>query len=122
MWTFSNVPADYNVIATASDGQDPEDEDYVPIMLLDPDELAAYTGTEANGINGGHFGAHGGYSHTVELCPLMAVDPTSQDHGECASFAYVNTYSVSGLVWKNQVLRSTVGGANDDRIPDGAGE
>ncbi len=106
--TFGNVPADARVIVTAS-----VDED-AGVMLFDPDELAAYTGTEANGIMGGHFGDHGGYSHTVSLCPLQATDPTAQDHDECSSFAYVNTYSVSGLVWKNQVLRSTEGGANDD--------
>ncbi len=108
--TFSNVPADARVIVNAevADGY----------MLLDPDELAAYTGTDANGITGGHFGAHGGYSHTVELCPLMAVDPTSQDHDECGSFAYVETHNVSGLVWKNVVELSDED-ANDDRFSFG---
>ena len=112
-WTFSHVPAMKNVIVQAAEAEDAED-----IMLLDEnghsDELAAYTGTDANGITGGHFGAQGGYSHTVSLCPLQAVDPTGQDHGDCASFAYVSTHSVTGLVWKNQVLLSTEGGANDD--------
>ncbi len=106
--TFTGLPADADIIVQASVAED------AGVMLLDPDELAAYTGTEANGIMGGHFGAHGGYSHTVSLCPLQAVDPTAQDHDECSSFAYVSTYSVTGLVWKNQVLRSTEGGANDD--------
>ena len=105
--TFTNVPADRNVIVHAEDGQDPDDDDYVPILLLDEgghaDELAAFTDTDANGITGGHFGAHGGYSHTVELCPLQASNP--QDHGECSSFAYVSTYSVSGLVWKRGVVK-----------------
>ena len=104
--TFTNVPADKNVIVQAEDGQDADDDGYVPIMLLDEgghsDELAAYTGTDTNGITGGHFGAHGGYSHTVSLCPLQATNP--QDHDECSSFAYVSTYSVSGLVWKNGVV------------------
>ena len=54
--------------------------------------------TDANGITGGHFGAMGGYSHTVELCPLQATSP--QDHGECSSFAYVSAYQVSGTVTK----------------------
>ena len=113
--TFSNVPADARVIVTAS-----VDED-AGVMLFDPDELAAYTGTEANGIMGGHFGDHGGYSHTVSLCPLQATDPTAQDHDECSSFAYVSTYSVSGLVWKNTVLLSD-DDANDDRFSFGLDE
>ena len=94
--TFSNVPADKNVIVQASVS------DTLDVELLDPDELAAYTGTEANGINGGHFGSHGGYSHSVSLCPLQDTNP--QDHGECSSFAYVSTYTVSGLVWKRGVV------------------
>ena len=104
-WTFSHVPADMNVIVQAEDGQDADDEDYVPIILLDEgghsDELAAYTGTDVNGITGGHFGAHGGYSHTVSLCPLQATSP--QDHGECSSFAYVSAYGVSGTVTKRTI-------------------
>ncbi len=95
--TFSGLPADENIIVQASVAED------AGVMLLDPDELAAYTGTEANGITGGHFGAHGGYSHTVSLCPLQDENP--QDHGECSSFAYVTTHTVAGLVWKNSVSR-----------------
>ena len=110
-WVFSNVPAGMSVIAQASKADNNDNS----IMLLDEgghaDELAAYTGTEANGITGGHFGAQGGYSHTVSLCPLQETNP--QDHGDCSSFAYVSTHSVSGLIWKNQVLRSTTS-ANDD--------
>ena len=94
--TFAHLPADANVIVQA-------EEDADGIMLLDPDELAAYTGTEINGITGGHFGAHGGYSHTVSLCPLQDTNP--QDHGECSSFAYVSTYTVDGLVWRKSVAR-----------------
>ena len=67
---------------------------YQAIMVLDDgahsDELAAYRDTDANGITGGHFGDMGGYSHTVELCPLQATSP--QDHGECSSFAYVSAH------------------------------
>ena len=62
------------------------------VMLLDPDELAAYTDMEANGIMGGAFGDMGGFHHTVELCPLMRTSiPRAQDHGECGSFAFVST-------------------------------
>ena len=104
-WTFSNVPAGMNVIVEAEDGQDEDDDGYQAIIVLDDgahsDELAAYRDTEANGIMGGHFGAMGGYSHTVELCPLQATSP--QDHGECSSFAYVSAYQVSGTVTKQTV-------------------
>ena len=98
VWTFSNVPADENVIVQADKATGVTD-----IKLLDPDELAAYTDMEANGITGGAFGAMGGFNHTVELCPLQATTP--QDHGECASFAYVNTYTVDGQVWKKGVKK-----------------
>ena len=97
--TFSNVPADKNVIVQAS-----KTDAASSVKLLDPDELAAYTGMEANGITGGAFGAMGGFNHTVELCPLQATAP--QDHDECASFAYVTTHTVSGLVWKMGVSKS----------------
>ena len=99
VYTFTNVPADHDVIVTAD-----EAADSLNIMLLDPDERAAYT--NADGATGGMFGEHGGFSHTVELCPLMATDPTGQDHGECGTFAFVSTYSVSGLVWKRGVIMS----------------
>ncbi|MCY3704388.1 MAG: carboxypeptidase regulatory-like domain-containing protein, partial [Gammaproteobacteria bacterium] len=98
--TFAHLPAAANVIVSADEAVD-------GIMLLDPDELAAYTGMEANGITGGAFGANGGFSHTVELCPLQATNP--QDHGECASFAYVTTHTVSGLVWKRGVTMDPAG-------------
>ncbi len=115
-WVFSNVPADMNVIANASKADNTD----LSIMILDEgghaDELAAYTGTDANGITGGHFGAQGGYSHTVSLCPLQDENP--QDHDACSSFAYVSTHSVSGLIWKNVVVKSTET-ANDDRFSFG---
>ncbi len=104
-WTFSNVPADKNVIVQAEDGQDEDDDDYMAIIVLDDgahsDELAAFGDAEANGITGGHFGDMGGYSHTVSLCPLQASNP--QDYGECSSFAYVSAHTVSGLIWKQSI-------------------
>ena len=99
VYTFTNVPADANVIAVAD-----EAADSLNVMLLDPDELAAYTGDD--GATGGMFGDNGGFSHTVELCPLMGPNPSTQDHDECGSFAFVSTYSVSGLVWKRGVVMS----------------
>ena len=95
--TFKRVPADAQVIVQAKVKPDAD------AKLVSPDELAAYTDPEGNGIMGGAFGDNGGFHHTVELCPLEATDPTGQDHGECASFAFVSTYSVSGLVWKRAV-------------------
>ena len=105
--TFAHLPADANIVVQASVS------DTLDVMLLEPDELAAYTDMEASGIVGGAFGDMGGFSHTVSLCPLQAVDPTAQDYGECSSFAYVSTYTVTGLVWKNEVLLSD-DDANDD--------
>ena len=106
--TFRGVPADANVIAIADEAA--LGDDAQPIMLLEPDELAAYTDMDANGITGGAFGANGGFHHTVELCPLMATDPTGQDHGECGSFAFVETHHVFGQAWKNDVIKNA---AND---------
>ena len=116
-WVFTNVPADRNVIVQAEKAVATD----ASIMLLTysnaggkyNDELATYRNLGENGVTGGAFGAMGGYSHTVSLCPLQAVDPTGQNHGECASFAYVNTHGVTGLIWKNEVLRSNES-ANDD--------
>ena len=102
--TFSNVPADHDVIVIADEiAADDRHEDLqdMNIRLLRPDELAAYTDMAGNGIMGGAFGDMGGSHHTVELCPLMATDPTGQRHGECGSFAFVSTYLVNGQVWKH---------------------
>ena len=114
VWTFSNVPADANVIVMADKADDDDN-----IMILNEgahsDELAAYRNMEMNGVTGGAFGEMGGFGHTVELCPLKATNP--QDHGECASFAYVTTHNVSGLVWKRDVIRS-----GDDFLERGDGE
>ena len=110
--TFSGLPADKNVIVNASKASG------ASIKLLDPDELATYTAMEANGITGGAFGAMGGFSSMVELCPLQATAP--QDHDECASFAYVTTHTVEGLIWKNGVKKTGDGdfdaGDNDAGI------
>jgi hypothetical protein len=108
VWTFSNVPADRNVIVQADKATG------AAIKLLD-DELAAYDKPGENDM--GAFGEMGGFNHTVERCPLQAATP--QDHDECASFAYVSTYTVSGLVWKNRVEKKGDGfdtGDDDDGI------
>ncbi|MCY4574778.1 MAG: carboxypeptidase regulatory-like domain-containing protein, partial [Gemmatimonadetes bacterium] len=110
VYTFSNVPAAANVIVTADEADyhptaRDEDGDRVAntVHLLDKnghsDELAAYTDKYANGIRGGAFGEHGGFHHTVELCPLMSGEG-NQRHGECGTFAFVETYAVNGQAWK----------------------
>ena len=107
VYTFSNVPAGMNVVALADEAaQDEDDDDYQPVMVLDPDEVAAYTDVEANGIMGGAFGDMGGFHHTVSLCPLMSSE-TDQRFREdnCGTFAFVNTYAVTGQVWKNVVTK-----------------
>ena len=94
--TYTGLPADMNIIAT---GRAAEND----VMLSGLDQLAAYEDFDENGVEGGAFGDQGGFHHTVELCPLTATDPTGQDHGECASFAFVNTYTVDGQAWKHRV-------------------
>ncbi|MCY4669552.1 MAG: carboxypeptidase regulatory-like domain-containing protein [Rhodococcus sp.] len=107
--TFTNVPADRNVIVTAETTDDHptlKDEDGDPVAntvhLLDKnghsDEIAAYTDVDANGIEGGLFGANGGFHHTVDLCPLIS-DEGDQRYGDCSTFAFVETYEVDGQAW-----------------------
>ena len=108
VYTFSNVPAGKNVIVTADAAEDAN------VMVLDPDELAAFTDTD--GAMGGHFGEMGGYSSEVTLCPLQKTAP--QDFGDCASFAFVNTYSVDGQVWKNGVERDDDDGFDTHEIDE----
>ena len=107
-YTFRNVPAAANVIVTADEfatlGTDADGDPIANTAhLLDKnghsDELAAYTGMDANGIMGGAFGAQGGFNHTVELCPLMSAEG-DQRHGECGTFAFVETFAVDGQAWK----------------------
>ncbi len=105
---FWNVPAAANVIVSADEvatlGKDDDGNDIANTNhLLDKnghsDEIAAYVDRDANGITGGAFGAHGGFHHTVDLCPLMS-DEGNQRHGECSTFAFVETFAVDGQAWK----------------------
>ncbi|MDE2806513.1 MAG: carboxypeptidase regulatory-like domain-containing protein [Gemmatimonadota bacterium] len=98
VYTFSNVPADKDVIVTA------DVSDTLDIMVVGQDAVTA-TG----------FGAQGGGSHhTVELCSLAPVEG-QQRHDECATFAFVHTYAVDGQAWKYVVTKS-----GDDFAKDGA--
>ncbi len=98
--TFKHLPADAQVMVQAKEKAGAGD-----IELLDPMELFAFKDKDANGIMKGAFGDMGGFSPMVELCPLMATDPTGQDFGECSTFAYVMTYSVSGNVSRKMVKK-----------------
>ncbi len=99
--TFKHLPADAQVMVQAKEKAGAGD-----IELLDPMELFAFKDKDANGIMKGAFGDMGGFSPMVELCPLMATDPTGQDFGECSTFAYVMTYSVSGNVSRKVVAKT----------------
>ncbi|MXX34519.1 MAG: hypothetical protein F4Z50_07120, partial [Gemmatimonadetes bacterium] len=103
VYTFSNVPAAAQVIVQADvkTGQN--------VKLLGEDELDAYTDNADNGRMKGAFGDNGGYNHTVELCPLMS-RAEDQRHGECGSFAFVNTYHVHGQVWEYTVATDGAAG------------
>ncbi len=98
--TFKHLPADAQVMVQAKEKAGAGD-----IELLDPMELFAFKDKDANGIMKGAFGDMGGFSPMVELCPLMATNPTGQDFGECSTFAYVMTYSVSGNVSRKMVKK-----------------
>ena len=101
VYTFSNIPADKDVIALADKAADT-----LNVMVLDPDEVPAYTGVEANGIMGGAFGDLGGFSHTVSLCPLMSRETDQRFRDDnCGTFGFVETYHVTGQVWKNVVTK-----------------
>ena len=108
VYQFWNVPAAANVIVTADEiptlGKDEDDNDIANTNRIlkkngHSDEVAAYTDMDANGIVGGLFGANGGFHHTVDLCPLMS-DEGNQRHGECGTFAFVETFPVNGQAWK----------------------
>ena len=115
VYQFWNVPAAANVIVTADEiptlGKDEDDNDIANTNRLlkkngHSDEIAAYTDMEANGIMGGLFGANGGFHHTVDLCPLIS-DEGDQRHGECSTFAFVETFPVDGQAWKNVVEKTS---------------
>ncbi|MYH29182.1 MAG: hypothetical protein F4137_10075 [Acidobacteria bacterium] len=94
MVVFRHLPAEENIIVTASvmNGQS--------YMVLDKaphnDALETFQNLEANGVMGGAFGAQGGFSPLVSLCPLQERNP--QNFNSCSSFAIVNTYTVTGDV------------------------
>ena len=117
-YTFTGVPTARNIVVEARKAADSLD-----IIVLGTkahyghnDEIHAYRDFHENGVEGGAFGAQGGYSSTVELCPLKAVDPSNQFHGECGSFAYVETYGVSGTVTKRVVEKANKGAADQDFV------
>ena len=102
VYTFTGVPANDQIIVQArkKTGQN--------VMLLGDYELDAYTNGDANGMMYGSFGDESGYNHTVALCPLMSKS-SDQRHGDCGTYAYVNTYAVSGMVTQMTVARGANG-------------
>ena len=123
--TFTGVPADKDVVVKARAKPD------LDIIVLDApvvhghnSELFAYrdfVGDDGQpNVKGGAFGAAGGYSNSVELCPLQSVDPTNQFFGKCGSFAYVNTYRVHGTLNKQVVELDDEGGSAADQDFKGA--
>ena len=111
---YRNVPADRDVIVMADEKATlGNDADGNPIAntnhLLDEnghsDEFSAYEDPDANGLMDGAFGAQGGFHHTVELCPLQSRD-SDQRHGECSTFAFVETYAVKGTATKKRVSKA----------------
>ena len=101
--TYRNVPTHRNVFVTA----DPASGHNVEI--LHSDVLDAFQNPDVNGIVGSAFGEHGGFHHTVELCPL-ASENNNQDGVECGSFAFVKTYTVVAQVSKNTVTKDDESG------------
>ena len=69
-------------------------------MVLDrdphDDQLDAFRNLETNGVVGGAFGAQGGFSSRVSLCPLQETNP--QNFDLCSSFAIVSLHTVTGDV------------------------
>ena len=100
-YTFKHLPVDEDIVvlADARDGY----------KLLAPHRLDTYRNFDDNGVAGSAFGDHGGWGHTVMLCPLQATDPTGQDFDECGSFAVVATHDVSVTVSKMRVRMAASG-------------
>jgi len=100
-YTFKHLPTDEDIVvlADARDGY----------KLLAPHRLDTYRNFDDNGVAGSAFGDHGGWGHTVMLCPLQATDPTGQDFDKCGSFAAVPTHDVSVTVSKMRVRKSSSG-------------
>ncbi|MDE2805437.1 MAG: carboxypeptidase regulatory-like domain-containing protein [Gemmatimonadota bacterium] len=92
VYTFRHLPTDHNIFVLA--------DEIGHVEVVHSDNLAAYENADDNGIMGSAFGAEGGFGHTVKLCPLMKVDPTGQDFGECGSFGFVSKHVVSAHVKK----------------------
>ena len=94
---FDKVPADLNIVVKASTDADR--------MIINNDEAQAWRDFEANKVMGSAFGEHGGFHHTVNLCPESADDP-DQDYlidDRCSTFAYVWTRDISGEAMSESV-------------------
>ena len=91
---FRHLPADKDIFVSASVVSG------APYMVLDrdphDDQLDTFRNLETNGVVGGAFGAQGGFSSRVSLCPLQEKNP--QNFDACSSFAIVSLHTVTGDV------------------------
>ncbi len=91
---FRHLPADKDIFVSASV------KSGAPYMVLDrdphDDQLDTFRNLETNGVVGGAFGAQGGFSSRVSLCPLQETNP--QNFDSCSSFAIVSLHTVTGDV------------------------
>ena len=71
--------------------------------IINNDEAQAYRDFEANKVMGSAFGEHGGFHHTVTLCPETADDPDQDFETACSTFGYVWTRDISGAAMSQNV-------------------
>ena len=92
--TYSEVPTDLDIVVKAAADLDRK--------IINNDEAQAWRDFEANRVLGSAFGEHGGFHHTVNLCPESADDPDQDFLNEgalkdvCSTFGYVWTRDISG--------------------------
>ncbi len=102
---FKHLPADKDIFVSA------RVKDGASYMVLDKDPhndaLDTFQNLDANGVDGGAFGAQGGFSSRVSLCPLQEKNP--QNYDSCSSFAIVNLYTVTGDVSMRDVKKERNG-------------
>ncbi|MCY3705857.1 MAG: carboxypeptidase-like regulatory domain-containing protein [Gammaproteobacteria bacterium] len=111
---FRHLPADKDIIVSASVMNGAS----YKVLDKDPhnDVLETFRNLESNGVMGGAFGAQGGYSSRVSLCPLQEKNP--QNFDSCSSFAIVNTYTVTGDVSAVDVSMARSGDGFSVDTPD----
>ena len=102
---FKHLPADKDIFVSAR----VKDGASYKVLDKDPhnDALDTFQNLDTNGVVGGAFGAQGGFSSRVSLCPLQEKNP--QNYDSCSSFAIVNLYTVTGDVSMRDVTKERNG-------------